>query len=113
VFSGVVTVTEGVIFSVVFAVELFVSVDVTAEAGVSVGVTAEAGVSVGVTVEAGVSVGVTVEAGVSAGVTAADEFAVFDVLLAHPAAKTTAVKIRSNAIAFKILLILIPPKFSS
>jgi len=93
VFSGVVTVTEGVIFSVVFAVELFVSVDVTTEAGVSVGV--------------------TVETGVSAGVTAADEFAVFDVLLAHPAAKTTAVRIRSNAIAFKILLILIPLKFSS
>jgi hypothetical protein len=93
VFSGVVTVTEGVIFSVVFAVELFVSVDVTTEAGVSVGV--------------------TVETGVSAGVTAADEFAVFDVLLAHPAAKTTAIRIRSNAIAFKILLILIPLKFSS
>jgi len=103
VFSGVVTVTEGVIFSVVFAVELFVSVDVTTEAGVSVGVT----------VETGVSAGVTVETGVSAGVTAADEFAVFDVLLAHPAAKTTVVRIRSNAIAFKILLILIPLKFSS
>jgi hypothetical protein len=72
-------------------------------------------VSAGVTSVVFVSVGVTLVVFVSADVFAADEIdeLVFDDLLAHPAAKTTAARIRSNATVFKILLILLPLKFSS